>query len=241
MKYGFSYNRYTKNQMLYGDSARPIQIPPRCQTTASWTCSWTWPATTPETQSAPIRHYVNQTPSAYVLDNWHVTPNSASSLAFVMTPCRMPGSATTTSEISIPEPLRSLPSFRYGPTAAALRPTSPDLYHLSRGIPPPTSTVPALQVSRGFPRAQVTNDYRTLQPRLGFSQDIFGNGKTVLRGGFGAFYERLMGNDIYNAATNAPFDPLAQPGRTSTSASREPNGKWTTSVAFGALDFRRPH
>ncbi len=25
-------------------------------------------------QSTPIRHYVNQTPSFYVMDNWHVTP-----------------------------------------------------------------------------------------------------------------------------------------------------------------------
>ena len=51
----------------------------------------------------------------------------------------------------------------------------------------------------------VTNDYKTLQPRVGFSEDIFGNGKTVLRGGFGTFFERMQGNDIYNAATNPPF------------------------------------
>ena len=25
-------------------------------------------------KDAPIRHYVNQTPSAYAMDNWHVTP-----------------------------------------------------------------------------------------------------------------------------------------------------------------------
>jgi hypothetical protein len=57
----------------------------------------------------------------------------------------------------------------------------------------------------GFPNGLVVNDYKTLQPRVGFSEDMFGNGKTVLRGGFGTFFERMQGNDIYNAATNPPF------------------------------------
>ena len=32
-----------------------------------------------------------------------------------------------------------------------------------------------------------------------------GTGKTVLRGGSGMFYERVQGNDVYNAALNPPF------------------------------------
>jgi hypothetical protein len=58
----------------------------------------------------------------------------------------------------------------------------------------------------------VTNDYNTWQPRVGFSYDLSGNGKTVLRGGFGTFYERLQGNDIYTLANNnLPYEyqPLA--------------------------------
>ena len=81
----------------------------------------------------------------------------------------------------------------------------------------------------GFPKGLVTNDYNTLQPRIGFSEDLFGNGKTVLRGGFGTFFERMQGNDIYNAATNAPFvnDPerlivnITNP-HTSTQTGRRP-------------------
>jgi len=57
----------------------------------------------------------------------------------------------------------------------------------------------------GFPRGVVQNDYKTWQPRIGFAYNIGGNGKTVLRGGFGMFFERVQGNDVYNAALNPPF------------------------------------
>ena len=57
----------------------------------------------------------------------------------------------------------------------------------------------------GFPRGNVKNKYDTLQPRIGFAYNVSGNGKTVLRGGVGMFYERVQGNDVYNAALNPPF------------------------------------
>jgi len=57
----------------------------------------------------------------------------------------------------------------------------------------------------GFPRGNVTNRYFTWQPRIGFAYDIAKNGRTVVRGGVGMFYERVQGNDVYNAALNPPF------------------------------------
>jgi len=41
-------------------------------------------------------------------------------------------------------------------------------------------------------------------PRLGFAWDVFGNGQTAVRGGFGVFLDKVTGNTIYNSAANPP-------------------------------------
>jgi hypothetical protein len=57
----------------------------------------------------------------------------------------------------------------------------------------------------GFPRGVVQNQYHTWQPRVGFAYNIPGRSDTVIRAGFGMFFERVQGNDVYNAAQNPPF------------------------------------
>ncbi len=59
--------------------------------------------------------------------------------------------------------------------------------------------------ANGFPRGVVQNYYYTWQPRVGFAYNIPGKSATVIRGGFGMFWERVQGNDVYNAAQNPPF------------------------------------
>jgi hypothetical protein len=65
----------------------------------------------------------------------------------------------------------------------------------------------------GFPHGNVKNDYNTFEPRVGFAYSLDSTGTTVLRAGAGIFYERVQGNDVYNAALNPPF--AYQPSATS--------------------------
>jgi Carboxypeptidase regulatory-like domain len=55
------------------------------------------------------------------------------------------------------------------------------------------------------PKDLVNNHWLAFGPRLGFAYDLTGSGKTVVRGGFGIMYERIQGNDMYNAGPNIPF------------------------------------
>ncbi len=57
----------------------------------------------------------------------------------------------------------------------------------------------------GVPKGLVNTQWGAFGPRIGFAYDLTGSGKTVLRGGFGAMYERIQGNDMYNAGPNVPF------------------------------------
>jgi hypothetical protein len=50
-------------------------------------------------------------------------------------------------------------------------------------------------------------DHNNFAPRVGLSWDLFGNGQTVLRAGYGVFYETIIGNIPGNVMLNPPYLP----------------------------------
>lgn len=71
--------------------------------------------------------------------------------------------------------------------------------------------------SNGHPRGCFTRSPIFLQPRFGFAYDVFGNGATAVRGGFGIFFDTPDANSFESSAGNPPIS-------------------YTPSLFFGNLD-----
>ncbi len=65
------------------------------------------------------------------------------------------------------------------------------------------SAPPGLLFVGDLPRGLVATDRNNFAPRFGFAYDIFGTGKTAVRGAYGVFYDTLNADSV--AQENAPY------------------------------------
>jgi hypothetical protein len=202
MKFGGSYNRYTKNQKLFLNAEGAYNFSGGQTGDAFMDMLLGLSSTYSESQAAPIRHYVNQTPSVYAMDTWKVTPHL--SLQLGLRYDGLPFASERNNQVANFDPNQYLTSQTPVWNANGSQLSTGPGFQVVNGAPFYLNGV-TLAGQGSTPKSLVKTDWQTLQPRVGFSEDIFGDGKTVVRGGFGTFYERLQGNDIYDVATAAPF------------------------------------
>ena len=130
-------------------------------------------------------------------------------------------------------------------TAAGATPTlanTVDARFIGRLTPGSNQFNGAFQAGQGInDQLQNGNAFR-ISPRIGAVYDLTGRGDTIVRGGFGIFYDRPQGNMVFDMISNAPgvLNSTLQFGQlqTLTAAGGDPNP--TLSLNPTAFDFKPP-
>jgi hypothetical protein len=157
---------------------------------------------TPAHLSDNIRHWRNLEFGTYVQDDWKATKRLTLNLGLrydIFTRHTEENNLATTFLLGpgpgIVQQLESANSLGVlaGGTCAPANPSTAIL----AGVCGPGGFAPSKSLGKG--------DHNDFGPRVGFAWDVFGNGKTSMRGGFGISYESTLYNPLSNSRWNPPY------------------------------------
>jgi hypothetical protein len=225
-KFGFAWLHTHKNQEIFTDTAGTYNYngnatgcsgPPNCTAPtngvglADFLLGYANNFSQAQTQDSVSISF--NTIDGYALDDWRITHRLTLNLGVRWE--ALPHAFDTNGRMSNFYPSLYIPANAAqftSPTSGALNTSGPGFTTVP-GIS--LSTVPfylngiGLAGQGGIPKSLTDNHYANIAPRVGFAYDVFGNQKTILRGGAGFFYERNAGNEEYNMGANVPFSNSA--------------------------------
>ena len=207
MKFGGQYMRYSKNQMIFGGTQGGYNFDGTFTGNAVADFLLGYAKSYSELAIQDRGHWRNNSLSFYGADTWRAGKGLTLNLALRW--------EIIPHVYDIQDRMSNFYPDRYDPAKApifnpdgSLDTTGPGFETVS-GVP--LSNIPfylngvVIAGQNGTPRGMVNNHYNSLAPRLGFAYDVGGRRTTIVRGGFGMYYERIQGNDVYNTGPNPPF------------------------------------
>ncbi|MBZ5703470.1 MAG: carboxypeptidase regulatory-like domain-containing protein [Acidobacteriia bacterium] len=205
-KFGFFYQRSRKDQIAWGNvngefqfSNTPTQ-PASCPTANPCSLGDVFASMLEgsfqnfkQSTSRPTGYFRYNQLEFYAQDTWKVTPRLT--LDYGMRFAWIPPQTDARNQIALFDPTT------YNPANAVTI--------LPYGAIDPTmggNPLNGMQFTRNgnMPAGGWRDNGILPEPRLGFAYDMFGNHKTVLRGGFGMMHDRTQGNLIFNTVFNNP-------------------------------------
>jgi hypothetical protein len=199
-----------------------------------------------EAQYDPIGYYRYWEPAAFFDDDWKVTKNLSINYGV-----RYEFYQTMYSQL---DNLTNFVPSLYNPAQAVtinskgqIVPGSGNMFdglqRVSNGVPsqydylvPNASAAAVLAVPDGGPRGMYPS-HNTWAPRVGFAYAV--NEKTVVRGGFGIFYDRIQGNPTFYTLNNPPY--VSSTSYNYGNISDITGGKTSPPAPFGTLQVVQPN
>ncbi len=212
IKFGASYALYSKVQDLFGDTQGSFSFTNGF--TGNDFANFLLGYASSYTELAVQDHgtWNNKSPAAYIQDTWHV--NKKLTLNLGLRWDGIPHTYEANDRMSNFYPYlynsAKAPTFVAGSNYGAIAPNSAGIGGSPNSILAAAGTQFYLNGigiagQNGISKDLVQDAWWNFGPRLGFAYDVAGDHKTVIRGGFGAMYERIQGNDVYNMGPNEPF------------------------------------